>query len=222
MPVRKNAEADLRRRYPIYVEIGMVGALALLIVAFRVQWSPRSGFEIAPVEQEQIEIEEVRQTQQIEQPPPPPKPPVPVEVPDDERLEDAPLDLDASLDLEAGPADAPPPPPPAEDSPEEEEPEIFVVVEEMPEPVGGMEAIYARANRYPEVARKAGVEGRVFVQFVVDEEGNVVDPVVTRGIGAGLDEVALEAVANTKFRPGRQRGKPVPVKMSLSIRFSLR
>ncbi|MEX0600289.1 MAG: energy transducer TonB [Rhodothermales bacterium] len=102
------------------------------------------------------------------------------------------------------------------------EPEIFVIVEEMPEPVGGMEAIYARANHYPEIARKAGVEGRVFVQFIVDENGDVRDAVVTRGVGAGLDEVALEAVTNTKFNPGRQRGKPVPVRMSLSIRFGLR
>lgn len=220
MALRKTDKADLRKRYPIYVEIGMIAALAVLIVAFRVDWTTDNNFQAIEQEQEIVQIEEIQQTQQIEQPPPPPKPPVPVEVPNDEILEDDFLDLDASLDLDA-PTQAPPPPPPADDEPEEEEPEIFVIVEEMPELVGGLAAIQSQI-RYPEIARKAGVEGRVFVQFVVDENGNVVDPVVTRGLGAGLDEEAIRAVSNAKFTPGKQRGQPVRVKMSLPITFKLR
>ncbi|MFW5973012.1 MAG: energy transducer TonB, partial [Bacteroidota bacterium] len=138
----------------------------------------------------------------------------------DEILEDDFLDLDASLDLDA-PTQAPPPPPPPADEPEEEEPEIFVIVEDMPELIGGLASIQQRI-RYPELARKAGVEGRVFVQFVVDEQGNVVDPVVTRGLGAGLDEEAIRAVSQATFSPGKQRGQPVRVKMSLPITFKLR
>ncbi len=219
MALRKTDKADLRKRYPIYIQVGMIAALALLIVAFRVDWQADSDFVAIEQEQEIVQIEEIQQTQQIEQPPPPPRPPVPVEVPNDEILEDDFLDLDATLDLDAPTQAPPPPPPPAEE--EEEEPEIFVIVEEMPELIGGLASIQSQI-RYPEIARKAGVEGRVFVQFIVDEQGNVVDPVVTRGLGAGLDEEALRAVSQAKFTPGKQRGQPVRVKMSLPITFRLR
>jgi protein TonB len=218
MPKRKIEEADLRKRYPLYLEIGFIVVLGLLIVAFRVDWNPPSDADYDVREQEQIDIEEIRPTSQMETPPPPPKPPVPVEVPNDEELLDDELDLDASLDIDAPVESAPPPPEPAE---EEEEPEIFVVVENMPELIGGLAAIQQSIN-YPEMAKKAGVEGRVIVQFVVDEEGNVLDPQVVRGLGAGLDEEALRAVQQAKFTPGKQRGKPVRVRMSLPITFRLR
>ncbi len=218
MARRKDEKADLRRRYPLYMEIGFILVLALLIVAFRVNWNPESDANWVAPEQEQIEMEEIQQTQQQETPPPPPKPPVPVEVPNDEVLEEDALDLDASLDLDEPLTQSPPPPPPAEE--EEEEPEIFVVVEQMPELIGGLAAIQKNIV-YPEVAKKAGVEGRVIVQFVVDENGNVQDAEVVRGLGAGLDEVALSAVQKAKFKPGMQRGKPVKVKMSLPITFRL-
>jgi len=222
MAIRKTDSADLRSRYPLYIQVGMIAALLVLITAFRLDLRTESNFEIVEQEQEIVQIEEIQQTQQIEQPPPPPRPPVPIEVPNDEILEDDFLDLDATLDLEAPIAAAPPPPPPsAAEEAEEEEPEIFVIVEEMPELIGGLAAIQGNI-RYPEIARKAGVEGRVFVQFVVDEQGNVVDPVVTRGLGAGLDEEAIRAVSQAKFSPGKQRGQPVPVRMSLPITFRLR
>jgi TonB family protein len=100
------------------------------------------------------------------------------------------------------------------------EPEIFVVVEKMPEPIGGMKAIYDNVT-YPEIARKAGIEGRVVVQFVVDKEGNVTNPQIIRGIGGGCDEAALEAVKNVKFIPGTQRGQNVAVQFQLPIVFRL-
>lgn len=220
MALRKEEKYDLRNRYPLYIEIGLVLTLGILIVAFRVDWSPDNDFEIVMPEQEQINMEEIQQTKQIEQPPPPPKPPVPVEVPNDEILEDDELDLDASLDLDEPIAETPPPPPPAEEE-EEEEPEIFVIVEQMPELIGGLASIQKKIN-YPEIAKKAGVEGRVIVQFVVDEQGNVQDPQVVRGIGAGCDEEAIRAVKQAKFEPGKQRGKAVKVKMSLPITFKLK
>lgn len=221
MALRKHDKANLKKRYPLYIEIGLVLTLGLLILAFRWDLSSDNDFEIVMPEQEQIQMEEVQQTQQIEQPPPPPRPPVPVEVPNDEVLEDDVLNLDASLDLDDPITNTPPPPPPAEEEEEEPEPEIFVIVEEMPELIGGLAAIQSKIQ-YPEIAKKAGVEGRVFVQFIVDEQGNVVDPVVTRGIGAGCDEEALRAVRQAKFKPGKQRGKSVRVKMSLPITFKLR
>ena len=219
MALRKTDKANLKQRYPLYVEIGMVLTLGVLIVAFRMDVSVDSGFENQITEQEVVQMEEIVQTQQIEKPPPPPRPPVPVEVPNDEVLDDEDLDLDVFLDLDA-PMDLPPPPPPAAEE-EAPEPEIFVIVEEMPELIGGLPGLQKKI-RYPEIAKKAGVEGRVFLQFVVDEQGNVVDPVVTRGIGAGCDEEALRAIIGAKFKPGMQRGSAVKVKMSLPVTFKLK
>jgi len=215
MALRKTDKANLRRRYPVLVEIGLIASLALLIAAFRVQYNPDTEFIITEEQQIVVEMEEIEQTQQIEKPPPPPRPPVPIEVPNDEILEDDIIDIDAEIDFDE-PIVLPPPPPTAEP-----EPEIFVVVENMPELIGGIAGLQKRVT-YPEIAKKAGVEGTVFLQFIVDEEGNVVDPVVMRGIGAGCDEAALEAIRTAKFKPGRQRGKPVKVKFSLPVRFRLK
>ncbi len=219
MALRKSEKANLRRKYPLFAQAGLIVSLLLLILAFNVNLRGDDSFEIVMPEQEVVQMEEIQQTKQIQKPPPPPRPPVPVEVPDDEILEDDELDLDASLDIDEV-MDLPPPPPPAEDE-EEAEPEIFVIVETMPDLIGGLAAIQKKIN-YPPIAKKAGVEGRVIVQFVVDEKGDVVDPVVVRGIGAGCDEEAIRAVSQAKFTPGKQRGKPVKVKMSLPITFKLK
>lgn len=98
--------------------------------------------------------------------------------------------------------------------------EVFIVVEQMPEPIGGMEAVYAGLV-YPEIARRAGIEGRVVVQFIVDENGNVSYPQIIRGIGGGADEAVLDALQPVKFRPGMQRGRAVKVQMQLPIVFRL-
>lgn len=213
---RKKPEADLRRSYNIYLQAGMIATLLIMIGMFN---APMKGGEKADFtlpEQEIVEIEEIVQTEQVETPPPPPRPPVPVEVPNDEIIEDEILDLGFELDLD-GPLDLPPPPPPSDD---DDEPEIFIVVERMPEPRGGMAAIYNRV-RYPEIARKAGIEGRVVVQFIVDESGNVVNPTVIRGIGGGCDEAAINAVKGVKFTPGMQGGRAVKVQFQLPIVFRL-
>jgi protein TonB len=219
MALRKTDKADLKQRYPLFVEIGMILTLSLLIVAFRLDMTANTDFDVGLTEQEVVQMEEILQTQQIEKPPPPPRPPVPVEVPNDEILDDDDLDLDVSLDLDAA-VDLPPPPPPPADE-EEPEPEIFVIVEQMPELVGGLGELQKKI-RYPEIAKKAGVEGRVIVQFVVNEQGRVENPVVVRGIGAGCDEEAIKAVQDARFTPGKQRGSAVKVKMSLPITFKLK
>jgi TonB family protein len=125
------------------------------------------------------------------------------------------------------PTPQPPPPPPAPPAPGDLGPrtsageEIFIVVEEMPRMIGGMEAYYNQL-RYPDMARRAGIEGRVILQFVVDKEGKPIDAVVVRGIGAGADEAALEALSKVRFTPGKQRGHSVNVQMQLPVEFSLR
>lgn len=121
---------------------------------------------------------------------------------------------------------APPLLPMPPDTPEEREaPEapgryFFVVVEEMPELIGGLGSIQRELN-YPEIAKRAGIEGRVIVQFIVDEQGRVETPKVVRGIGGGCDEEAVRVVSQARFKPGRQRGKNVEVKMSLPVTFKL-
>jgi protein TonB len=144
-------------------------------------------------------------------------------VPDDDLLEDEPLRFDAGLEQD-GSARVGPATISAEGRETDEEAldeHYFVAVEEMPEPVAGIDAI-RRNVRYPDMARNAGVEGMVVVQFVVDDEGAVRDAIVLKGIGAGCDEEALRVIRQTRFLPGRQRGKIVNVKMSIPIRFRLR
>lgn len=218
MPIleRKKPEADLRRGYIVNLQIGIIATLLLLTFMFRVNFNPESELDFTEREQEVIDMEDIVQTEQIETPPPPPRPPVPVEVPNDEIIDDDFFDLDTDLDLD-GPIDLPPPPPPPE---EDDEPEIFLVVEDEPSPEGGLQQIYNNL-RYPEIARRAGIEGVVVVQFVVDAQGNVQNPRILRGIGGGCDEAAIAAIEATKWTPGRQRGRPVAVQFQVPIRFQL-
>ncbi len=219
MALRKTDKANIRKRYPIFVEVGLIIALVVLITAFRVRLNPESDFKIVQPEQATVQLKEVQQTRQQMQPPPPPRPPVPVEVPNDQVLEDTDLNLDATLDFSESLEQTPPPPPP-DPEPEQQEPEIFMVVEQMPEIIGGMASIYEHIE-YPEFARKAGIEGTVFVQFTVDEQGNVSNVVIQRGVHELLDQEALRAVRQLQFRPGKQRGQAVKVRMSLPVRFRL-
>jgi len=175
--------------------------------------------ELILARQEVVKMEEIRQTTQLEKPPPPPRPPVPVEVSNDEVIEDLDLDLDAALDIDEPISNLPPAPSAAEA--DEQEPEIFVVVEQMPDLIGGFAALQQRL-RYPDMAKKAGVSGRVIIQFIVDEKGQVTAPVVLRGIGGGCDEEALRVVSGARFTPGMQRNHPVKVRMTLPVTFKLR
>ncbi len=212
---RKKPKADLRRYYTLFLEAGLIAALLIFIVAAKVNLSSDKSNVDLTNEQEVVEMEEVIQTEQIKKPPPPPRPPVPVEVPNDEVIEDQIINIDAELSFDE-PLDLPPPPEGDDDSEED----FFVVVENMPELIGGLAALQ-KDIRYPERARKAGIEGRVIVQFIVNEKGEVEQPRVIRGIGGGCDEEALRAVDNARFKPGKQRGKPVRVQYSLPVIFRL-
>ena len=97
---------------------------------------------------------------------------------------------------------------------------VYDVAEVQPELIGGLEALQERLV-YPEAAKEAGVQGRVIVQFVIDEEGRVVDPVAVRSPSEAFSEAALAAVRQARFRPGRMRGEPVKVRFSLPITFRL-
>ncbi|WP_158858140.1 TonB family protein [Lunatibacter salilacus] len=103
--------------------------------------------------------------------------------------------------------------------------EIFDVVESMPVPPGGMEGwnAYLKENlKYTQTGKDQKVEGTVYVVFVVDKEGNLQNPEILRGIGAGLDEEAIRVVKESPtWKPGMQHGQLMNVKMRLPIRFRL-
>lgn len=212
---RKSPKADLKKSYTVYLEAGLIVALLFMITAVNVTIESEPPNVVELDQQDVVELDEVIQTKQIETPPPPPRPPVPVEVPNDEIIEDEMIDLDSELNLDA--EMSLPPPPPDEGGQEEE---VFIVVEQMPELIGGQAGLQSNVS-YPEMARRAGIEGRVTVQFVVNEQGQVENAQVVRGIGGGCNEEALKAVQQAKFKPGMQRGRPVRVQYSLSINFRL-
>jgi protein TonB len=109
---------------------------------------------------------------------------------------------------------------------EEDRNDVFVIVEQMPQFPGGqgeMQKFLGGNLKYPEEAVEAGISGAVYVTFVVDKDGSIVDARVLRGIGGGCDEEALRVVRSMpKWEPGVQRGKPVRVQYNLPIRYSLR
>ena len=164
----KNPIADLRLKYKKTFEISLIIALVLMIVAFKFFPDVASGGEQLEDTQELFTVEDIQQTKQENRPPPPPKPPIPIEAPSDDVLEDIEIgdtEIDFEEELEA-------PPPPKEEKKVEEEPTYFVAVEEMPEPIGGIKAIQEKIV-YPEIAKRAGVEGKVYILAFVDESGNV-------------------------------------------------
>jgi len=217
MKERKKPDADLRKYYTVFLQLGLLVTLLLFIALVKLDLTSLGPEVYVMDEQEVIEMEEIIRTQHIETPPPPPRPPVPVEVPNDEIIDDIMINLNSELALD-GPLSLPPPPPPPD---EEEEEDFFVIVEEMPELIGGLQGLQQHI-RYPEMARRAGIEGRVYIQFIVNERGEVENPRVIRGIGGGADEEALRAlVQHAKFTPGMQRGRPVRVQYSLPIVFRL-
>jgi periplasmic protein TonB len=216
MALKKDEKADLRSKYQKVIEICLVISLLILIVAFKFFPDVGKATAIQEGPQELFKVEDVQNTKQENRPPPPPKPPIPIEAPSEDVLEDidiASTEIDLNAQMSA-------PPPPKEEKKVDEEPTYFVAVEEMPEPIGGIQAIQSKII-YPEIAKRAGVEGKVYVLAFVDETGTVTNAKVIKGLGAGCDEAALSAVKQTKFKPGKQRGKAVKVQVSIPIVFRL-
>lgn len=102
---------------------------------------------------------------------------------------------------------------------------VFVVVEKSPEFPSGDDSLYAfigRNIKYPEAAKKNKIEGRVFVTFVIEKDGQVSSAKILRDIGGGCGEEALRVVNSMpKWKPGTQRGNPVRVQFNLPIMFQL-
>lgn len=216
MPSLKNPKVDLRKFYYRTFEVSLIISLVSIIAAFKFS-PPISDTEfLSEGTQEIITAEDIINTVQKPDIPPPPKAPQIIaasidDVPDDFILPD--IDDHKPIPL----PDKPPSKPKVDYSNEK----IFEVVEEMPAPVGGLKAIQEKVH-YTEIARRALIEGTIYIQAKINKNGEVVDAIVIKGLGAGLDEEALNAVLATKFIPGKQRGKPVNVQMVIPIKFVLR
>lgn len=216
MPSLKNPKADLRKNYHRTFEVSLILSLAVIVAAFK--FSPEaSKMEMMnnPVP-ELITVEDIINTVQKPDIPPPPKAPQIIEATVDNPVDDfTPQPID-----DYKPVDLPPslPPKPKVDFSDEE---FIPVPEELPSPVGGLKVLQEKVH-YTEIAKRIGLEGTVYIQAKIDKNGDVVEVIVLKGLGAGLDEEALNAVKSTKFVPGKQRGKDVKVKMVIPIKFVLK
>lgn len=214
-----NLRNFFRNNYFIFFEVGLILALIIHLVLFRISFSPSEKADfILRVTDEIVFLEESIPTKQEIKVPPPQRPVVPIEVPNDEIIEDEIIFMSSELDSYE--IIGAPPPPPNYDNEEDVEEEVFVIVEQPPVLIGGLVNLQSKIN-YPKIAIESGVEGRVVVQFVIDKNGNITNPKIVRGIGAGCDEEALRVIKLARFKPGMQRGKPVSVSYTIPINFRL-
>ncbi|MGM0612909.1 MAG: energy transducer TonB [Bacteroidota bacterium] len=224
MDKRKTAKADLERKRPFFIEIGLIVALALVFLGFEWKQYERNDSKFETEADYDVEEDIVLNTEREEPPKPEEKQAESQElnIVEDEVDVDDDLNIDAEADDDTEVDDYEPV---EVDEPEVEEEEVFTVVEEQPSFPGGEEARrkYLRDNiEYPQMARESGIEGTVFVTFVVEPDGSITDVRVLRGIGGGCDEEALRVVRNMpEWEPGKQRGKEVRVQFNMPIRFKL-
>ena len=225
MQLKKSPKASLEDKKLTYVLMGLVLVLSICYVAF--EWTEKevTKYEVTDTEfffEEEIDIQQTTQ----ETPPPPPPPAVQeVEVlnvvEDDVETETIEINTEDDKDVEV--VIAPPVEAPVE---EEDEEVIFVVVESMPEFPGGQQALFkylAENVKYPVIAQENGIQGRVICQFVVNKDGSIVDVVAVRSSGEpSLDKEAIRVIQSMpKWKPGKQRGKPVRVKYTVPVNFRL-
>jgi len=216
MPSLKNPKADLRKFYYRSFEISLIISLAAIIVAFKFSPQLSKTELLSEGIQEIIKIDEIINTVQKPDIPPPPKVPEPIDLTSNEDLME--IDFNETVWNENDNIAPPPPPPPAKIP---DEIPIFVWSEVMPEPIGGLAAIQQKVT-YTEIAKRIGLEGKVIIEAVIDENGNVIDAKVLKGLGGGLDEESLHAVQTTRFSPGLQRGKPIRVRINIPVKFVLK
>lgn len=223
MEIKKTPKADLENKKRIFLQAGLIVALVLVWMGFEYKQYERQIIDLGVLDIEIIEEEDIPITRQ--EPPPPPPPPEPsvelVIVDDDVEIdEEFMIDTEATVFTEVQEFT-----PIVVEEEEVEEEQIFTIVEDDPEFPGGQAALmqYLQSNlRYPTMAREAGIQGTVFVTFVVERDGSITDVRVLRGVGGGLDEEAIRVVRNMPaWTPGRQRGQAVRVQFNLPIRFVL-
>jgi len=224
---KKSIKGDLERRRTTFVLIGFVVVLALVYSAFELYATSDLAKDLGIQDEEAIFVmdEDVIATDPT---PPPPPPPVALQqevilqlVEDNIKVN---TDFDFSQDFhlddiieEYVPIEI------VEEEVDNAPPLRFV--EEMPEPIGGFEAMYAflQSNlRYPEVARNANISGQVFIEFVVERDGSISNVRVLVGVHPELDQEAVRVVKMLpKWKPGKQMGKTVRTFYQIPIRFTI-
>lgn len=222
---KKNPNVDLNRLRPLLFSISLTLTMLIVIGAF--EWRSVDTIDRTMQVRSSEEFEEL-----IEVPPtvipPPPAPSVQVasivEVPDTEEIEEevkVVIDIDITDQTISQQFTIPEP----TKMEEEEVEKIFLVVEQPAAPRDGLAAFYKDVgNRinYPAPARRMGIEGKVFVEFIVERDGSLTQFQVVKGIGAGCDEEAVRVIREApSWIPGKQRGKPVRQRMVLPIHFIL-
>ncbi len=226
MEVKKSPKADLEGKKTTWMLIGYLIVLSFIFVSF--EWTKRDlkidtsqALSDVVFEEEIIPITEQKQ----EVIPPPPEVPQAaelLEIVDDkadiqETVIQSTEETGQKVEVKYVPVKV------VEEEPEEQT--IFEVVEHAPEFPGGMAALLqflSKNIKYPTIAQENGTQGRVIVQFVVNRDGSIVDPVVVRSVDPYLDKEALRVIATMpKWKPGMQRGKPVRVKFTVPVAFRL-
>ena len=225
METKKNPKVDLERKRSLFFQIGLFITLALILFVFELKIVPGNdelfvAGNTGPIEEEIIPI---TKQEEIKTPPPPPPPVTDVieivennqEIQNEVKIEST--EADANTQISA----------PVEVQQEEEIEEVinFYVIEEKPEFPGGEAAMFqwiAKNIKYPEIAKENGVQGKVFVQFVIGKDGKVTDVQVVRGVDPSLDKEAVRVIQSMPtWKPGKQRGKAVKVSFQIPINFKL-
>ena len=229
MEAKKTPQAALENKTLLFSEIGLPVALGITLAAFEAT-SQDVTIQNLEVQQEEVVEEEMVPvtTQDQVKPPPPPPPPPPVaeslNIVDDntEVAEDfdfnSEMEEDAEVEIREVEAEVV----------EEEEPaeqEVFLIVEQMPVFPGGdaeLRKYLAQSVKYPVIAQENGIQGRVFVKFVIAADGSVTNVEVARPFDPNLDKEAVRVVKSMpKWTPGKQRGKAVRVSYTVPINFVL-
>ena len=216
-----SSEDTKSRSVFILTGLVLVVALMLCIVEYKKIDIAGAGIESSLTALEDEEVVEINPNTPPPPPPPPPPPAPPEEVEvleeEDEREETNTIiiDQEAEIDIVIE----------VEEEPEPVVEEIFDVVEENPEFVGGMAKLYEYLGKniqYPEMAKENGIQGKVFVQFVVWKDGTIRDVKVVKGVHKTLDNEATRVVKPMpKWTPGKQRGKAVNARFTLPIKFRI-
>ena len=227
MELKKAPKADMESRKNVFFMIGLVLSLGIILLAFEWTAKPTKADSLGSVNALDVEEEIIPITREQEiKPPPPPPPPKVVEVlniVDDDMDIDDELEINTEIDehtlINVAPVIS------ATEEVEEEEAQVFFIVEDMPEFPGGEMALrtyIANAIKYPVIAQENGIQGKVYVTFVVGKDGSVSNASIARGVDPSIDKEALRVV-NTlpKWKPGKQRGKPVNVSYTVPINFVL-
>jgi protein TonB len=220
----KSERVTKRERYKSVI-IWFSFCMSLLTIILVFEWKTYDTGSVVQLASLNDSFEDMLDIPVTQQPPPPApavQQPVVIEVPDDEEIEEEiAIDLDIEMTEDQVIEEIV-----AFEAPEEEVAEtIHHIVEEMPAPVGGLAAFYKYLSKnlqYPAQARRMGIEGRVYMLFVVEKDGSLTDITVQKGIGAGCDEESIRVLKNApKWNAGKQRGRPVRVRYSFPIIFKL-